>query len=140
MGTIELLKTVRSLENKDDYRPAMEDIRKRTLEQLANNQLGFTPDTELYKTINVLFDDSLSDKPLISLFEINSVTSLIGSNLLERFITRWNDTDKKYSEEFNQWSFSAHNFMNVSEGRFKALYDETEKMQNDRIERFKKGY
>lgn len=137
MGTINVLKKVRSLDNKDDYIQTLEDIRERTLDRLINNSLGITPETEIFKTINLLFDDSLSDKPQISLFEMNSVAILVGANMFERLIKRFNDIGKSY-RGLDQFNFSNFSFDGLSDGRFKDLYNETETMNMDRVNHFKR--
>lgn len=137
MGTINVLKKVRSLNNKDDYRQTLEDVRERTLDRLINNRLDITPDDEIFKTINLLFDDSLSDKSQISLFEMNSVAILVGANMFERLVRRFNDIGKSY-RGFDQFNFSNFSFDGLSDGRFKDLYVETEKMNIDRMNRFKR--
>lgn len=104
LTTMDVLKRISSLDNKDDYKNILCDIRNHTLDCLVDNDLGVTSECELFKSINSMFDNAMTGEPKISLFEKNCLTVLIGVNLLYRQLDRYHRIGKKY-EDKTGWRF-----------------------------------
>lgn len=114
LTTMDVLKRISSLDNKDDYKNILCDIRNHTLDCLVDNDLGVTPECELFKSLNSMFDNAMTNEPRISLFEKNCLTVLIGVNLLYRQLDRYDRIGKKY-EDKTGWRFDTLEGLDIPE-------------------------
>lgn len=103
--TIDLLKKIRCLNNKNEYKNTINFIKEKTIKKLLENDLEITTDSELYKSLNIIFDDSLLDKPQTDIMSLNIVTQLISVNLFYRQLDRYKRTQKKYGNDNTIWQF-----------------------------------
>lgn len=72
---------------------------------LYHNDLKITKDSELYRVLNILFDNSMSNNPQIDIMSINCATPILSINLFYRQLERYNRTNKKYGDDNTIWQF-----------------------------------
>ncbi len=101
---LELLKIVRDLDNKKQFIDALNSIKSQTLKKLCINDLGITAESKIYKLLDTIFTDSLSDNPQFDLISLNISTILVSVNLSYRQLDRYNRTSKKYGYENRIWN------------------------------------
>ena len=105
--TIDLLKKIRYLTDKNKYKELIESIINESLMKLMNNNLEINEDSEIYKSLNIIFLDSISDNPQIDITELNYVTQIISVNMYCRQLNRYKRTQKKYGSDNTIWDFDA---------------------------------
>ena len=82
--TIDLLKKIRCLNNKNEYKEMIDLIKEKTINKLIENDLGITVESELYKSLNLIFNDCLLKNPQIDIKSLNIVTQILSVNLFYR--------------------------------------------------------
>lgn len=127
--TIDLLKKIRYLNNKNEYKDMIDLIKEKTLKKLINNDLGITEESELYKSLNIIFNDCLLDKSQIDIMTLNIVTQILSINLFYRQLDRYNRTQKKYGNDNTIWQYDRVPLKNIQNTlkneSFKELLNET---------------
>lgn len=127
---LDMLKIVRDLEDKKQFVDVLNVIKSQTLEKLCANNLEITPESKIYKLLDTIFTDSLSDNPQLTLTFLNISTVLISINLLFRQLDRYNRTGKKYGDDNRIWSIDTlyrtpiNNIIN-SDDSLKDVIEET---------------
>lgn len=101
---LDMLKIIRDLEDKKHFADFLNFIKSQTLEKLCVNNLDITPESKIYKLLDTIFTDSLSDIPQLTLTFFNISTVLISVNLLYRQLDRYNRTGKKYGDDNRIWN------------------------------------
>lgn len=127
---IDVLKMVRDLDDKTSFADILNSLKKQTLEKLCANNLEITPTSELYKLIDTIFNDSLSNNPQLDLMFLNVSTVLVSVNLLYRQLGRYNRTSKKYGDDNRIWNIDTLEREPISEiinnnSTLKGVLDET---------------
>lgn len=127
--TIDLLKKIRCLDNKNEYKDMIDLIKEKTLKKLIENDLKITTESELYKSLNIIFNDCLLDKSQIDIMSLNIVTQILSINLFYRQLDRYNRTFKKYGDDNTIWQYDRlplDDIQNILKNeRFKELLNET---------------
>lgn len=127
--TIDLLKKIRYLNNKNEYKDMIDLIKEKTLKKLINNDLGITEESELYKSLNIIFNDCLLDKSQIDIMTLNIVTQILSINLFYRQLDRYNRTQKKYGNDNTIWQYDRVPLKDIQNTlkneSFKELLNET---------------
>lgn len=127
--TIDLLKKIICLNNKNEYKDSIDLIKEKTLKKLIENDLGITSESELYKSLNLIFNDCLLDKSQIDIMALNIVTQILSINLFYRQLDRYNRTQKKYGNDNTIWQYDRlplENIQNTLKNEtFKELLNET---------------
>lgn len=127
--TIDLLKKIRYLNNKNEYKDMIDLIKEKTLKKLINNDLGITEESELYKSLNIIFNDCLLDKSQIDIMTMNIVTQILSINLFYRQLDRYNRTQKKYGNDNTIWQYDRVPLKDIQNTlkneSFKELLNET---------------
>lgn len=103
--TIDLLKKIRCLNNKNEYKEMIDLIKEKTINKLIENDLGITVESELYKSLNLIFNDCLLKNPQIDIKSLNIVTQILSVNLFYRQLDRYNRTQKKYGDDNTIWQY-----------------------------------
>ena len=103
--TIDLLKKVKCVNKKNEYKDIIDIIKGKTLKKLLESDLKITEDSELYKLLNSLFIDSLSDSPRIDIMSFNYAIQILSINLFYRQLDRYKRTRKKYGNDNTIWKF-----------------------------------
>ena len=102
---LEALKLIRSIDNKEQYKDVLLHIKKQVLEKLCENNLEITNESAIYKLIEIIFTDSLSNSEAkIKLMNFNIVTILLSMDLFYRQLDRYNKTKKKYGDDNRNWN------------------------------------
>jgi len=101
---LEVLKIIRDLDDKEQFVDILNFIKSQTLKKLCTNNLEITSESEIYKLLDIIFTDSLSDNPQLDLMFLNISTVLLSVNLLFRQLDRYNRTAKKYGDDNRIWS------------------------------------
>lgn len=79
--------------------------KKQVLEKLCENNLEITSESAIYKLIEIIFTDSLSNSgQKIELMNINVATILLSIDLFYRQLDRYNRTSKKYGDDNRYWN------------------------------------
>ena len=79
--------------------------KKQVLEKLCENNLEITNESAIYKLIDIIFTDSLSNsEPKIKLMNFNIATILLSMDLFYRQLDRYNRTSKKYGDDNRNWN------------------------------------
>lgn len=127
--TIDLLKKIRCLNNKNEYKEMINLIKEKTINKLIENDLGITVESELYKSLNLIFNDCLLKNPQIDIKSLNIVTQILSVNLFYRQLDRYNRTQKKYGDDNTIWQYDRlplEDIQNTLKNeRFKELLNET---------------
>lgn len=127
--TIDLLKKIRCLNNKNEYKEMIDLIKEKTINKLIENDLGITVESELYKSLNLIFNDCLLKNPQIDIKSLNIVTQILSVNLFYRQLDRYNRTQKKYGDDNTIWQYDRlplEDIQNTLKNeRFKELLNET---------------
>lgn len=103
--TIDLLKKIRCMNNKKEYKDIINLIKEKTLKKLMDNDLEITTESELYKTLNIIFNDCLLDKSQIDIKSLNIITQILSINLFYRQLDRYHRTQKKYGNDNTIWQY-----------------------------------
>lgn len=101
--TMDLLKQIRSLNDKKDFFDIITYIKEETLKKLVNNDLGITDDSKIYKALDMFFCDSISNTPKIDVINLNYATTILSINLFYRQLDRYKRTSKKYGDDNTIW-------------------------------------
>ena len=132
--TIDLLKKIRCLNNKSEYKDIVELIKEKTLKKLIDNDLEITTESELYKTLNIIFNDCLLDKSQIDIKSINIITKILSINLFYRQLDRYHRTQKKYGDDNTIWQYDRLPLEDIqntlNNETFKDLLNETITLYN----------
>lgn len=127
--TIDLLKKIRCLNNKNEYKEMIDLIKEKTINKLIENDLGITVESELYKSLNLIFNDCLLKNPQIDIKSLNIVTQILSVNLFYRQLDRYNRTQKKYGDDNTIWQYDRlplEDIQNTLKNEiFKELLNET---------------
>ena len=127
--TIDLLKKIRCLNNKNEYKEMIDLIKEKTINKLIENDLGLTVESELYKSLNLIFNDCLLKNPQIDIKSLNIVTQILSVNLFYRQLDRYNRTQKKYGDDNTIWQYDRlplEDIQNTLKNEiFKELLNET---------------
>lgn len=101
---LELLKIIRDLDNKKQFTDVLNSIKDQTLKKLCVNNLGITTESKIYKLLDTVFTDSLSNNPQFDLMLLNVLTVLVSVNMFYRQLDRYKRTSKKYGDENEIWN------------------------------------
>lgn len=103
--TVELLKSISCLDDKKSYVDTITLIKEKTLKKLIANDLGINKNSAIYETLNMLFDDALSNNSKVDIMSMNYATIMLSINLLYRQLDRYNRTSKRYGDDNRIWDF-----------------------------------
>ena len=101
---LEMLKIIRSYNNKEKFVDILNNIKSQILKILCANNLEITTESEIYRLIDTVFIDSLSDNPKFDFMSLNLATILLSVDLFYRQLERYNKTGKKYGDENTIWN------------------------------------
>ena len=122
------------MNNKSEYKDIVELIKEKTLKKLIDNDLEITTESELYKTLNIIFDDCLLDKSQIDIKSINIITKILSINLFYRQLDRYHRTQKKYGDDNTIWQYDRLPLEDIqntlNNETFKDLLNETITLYN----------
>ena len=121
--TIDLLKKIRFLDNKQEYKEIIESIKEKTLKKLLNNDLKITTESELYKTLSIIFNDSLLEYPQIDIMDLTYITRIISINLFYRQVDRYKRTQKKYGDDNTIWHLDRLPLVEIQNNMKKELFN-----------------
>lgn len=138
VDTMDLLKMVRSLEDKSQFVEVLNYIKDKTLKKLVENDLGITTGSVIYETLNLIFNDSLSNNKDIDLMSINIATTLISIDMQYRLLDRYERTSKKYGYDHRVWDYDGLDFERINQivnnnSYLNQLMEETTELRNKRL-------
>lgn len=113
ISTMYLLKLLRNHDNKDKYKNIISSIKNQTFESLKNIKIDFTERTEMYKVLDLLFEDSLKDNHEIKILDFNYLCAVLVINLYYRQCVRYNETGKKPDSENDIWNIDVINLDDI---------------------------
>jgi hypothetical protein len=137
--TLEMLKKMRYLDDKQKYLSIINEIREKTLMLLLNNDLDITLDSEVYKSISNLFADSMQEKPTIDKLCFEYASIIICANLYLRELSRYRKTRKHVSDENREYVYDnldldvIQNVFNRDD--FIALLNETNELAENKAQK-----
>ena len=137
--TLDLLKMIRYYDNKEKYKSIINNIKKKTFSKLKENQIEFSEDTELYKVLDYLFEDSIKNKPEIEIFVYNYLFVFIIINLYYRQNIRYNKTGKIPNSENEIWDIYRININDIPKSdMLNRLIEETKNIHEQMSTNYKK--
>lgn len=110
---IDALVLFRSLDNNSLYVDTLVSIKKKVLEKLCANDLGIDCDSAIYRALEMVFDDSLSNSPKLGFQCLNVASVLLSIDLGYRQLDRYNRTLKKYKGTI--WNYDRLDIFQIEE-------------------------
>lgn len=104
IDVLDALTIIRDIDDKSQFINILDSIKTQTLKKLCLNNLEITPESEIYKLLDIIFNDSLSDNPKLDLMFLNISTILVSVDLFYRQLNRYKRTGKKYGEDNRIWN------------------------------------
>lgn len=126
ISTMYLLKLLRNCDKKFDFNKIIKNIKEKTFNKLKENKLDFTENTEIYKVLDFLFEDSMKDNHKVSILDFNYLSAILIINLYYRQCIRFNETGKKPDDDNNIWDIDVINLNDIPNNEMlKRLIEET---------------
>ena len=113
ISTMYLLKLLRNHDNKDKYKTLISSIKKQTFKRLKDTKIDFTEETEIYKVLDLLFEDSMKDNHEIEILNFNYLCAVLIINLYYRQCIRYNETGKVPDSANDIWNIDVINLSNI---------------------------
>lgn len=108
-----LLKLLRNHDNKDKYKTIISSIKKQTFKRLKDTKIDFTEETEIYKVLDLLFEDSMKANHEIEILNFNYLCAVLIINLYYRQCIRYNETGKVPDSANDIWNIDVINLSDI---------------------------
>lgn len=102
---MDLLIKIRSFDNKKIIKKELDEIMIRVKEILISNDLGIDESSILLSSLYTIYEDVMSDNPMISLEILNYITTILSINMYYRQLSRFNEKGILFTDENRIWDF-----------------------------------